>query len=216
MRAPRVLLAVAVAGTIGLAAAAPAPAELGGPAAAGPARSRPAVRPTVTAPAATAAATSVTLGQTAGSGVPCGKAHSGLQTAVSSGPSYTAPFAGVITSFSYHAGTEPGQVRALLFVPTSSTDYQLVAKSAVETAAASVLSTFPTRLPVPAGAILGSQIFSGAMLCAISGVAGDRAKFDPFNPTPRSRSVPRASSPITAGTRLPSLSPTPTATASAT
>ena len=46
-----------------------------------------------------------------------------------------------------------------------------------------MLNTFPTRLPVPAGVILGSKMFSGSMVCGFTtGVAGDTLKYDIFDP----------------------------------
>ncbi len=182
-------MAVAVAATIGLATAAPAPAEHARSSA-----SRSGALPLVLASAA-AAPTSVTLGQTSGTGpIGCSTTYSGVQSTVAGPPSYTTPSAGVITSFSHQSDADPGQIRALLYVPTSPTTYQIVAKSAVETITVSALNTFLTRIPVPAGVTLGSQMFSGAMVCGFTtGVAGDAFKYGIVNPDVTDVFTPAAS-----------------------
>ena len=187
MNRVRVLLAVAAAATVGLATAAPAPAGAGHSTAA-----RPAAAP-ITVPSLATAPTSVTIGQTTGSQIGCGVAYTGLQSATGGAPSYTTPFAGVITSFSHQPDADPGQIRALLFVTENSTNYQVVAKSALVAITPSVLNTFPTRLPVPAGAVLGSQMTSGLMACALGGGPGDTIKYGSFDPDTSSSFTPTTS-----------------------
>jgi hypothetical protein len=55
--------------------------------------------------------------------------------------------------------------------------------STLQTATASTLNTFPTRIPVPAGALLGGQVSSGSMQCIFSAVSsGDEFKAGAFDP----------------------------------
>jgi hypothetical protein len=187
VKAVRLVVAVAVVGTIGLATVSPAPAVNGH-------ASRAAAQPNQVATAALAP-TSVILGQTSGvAPIGCATTYSGVQTTVAGPPSYVTPFAGVITSFSHRSDADPGQIRALVYVPTSPNTYQVLAKSAVETIAADVLNTFQTRLAVPAGALLGSQMFSGSMVCGFTtGVAGDAFKYGSFDPDTASVFTPVAS-----------------------
>jgi hypothetical protein len=110
----------------------------------------------------------------------------GVQSTVGGQPSYTTPFAGVVTRFSYRANATPGQVRALFFKPsTTPGNWTLLAKTALATA--SHQNAFPTRISVPAGAVLGIQTTVGGMNCLGPGVAGDTASysssFDPDTST---------------------------------
>ena len=126
--------------------------------------------PSVTTPKA---ATSTTIGQT-GTGAGCGAISlTTIQTATAGSPVYTTP-AGVITSFSYQGNATPGQVQAVLYGPeTSPGNRTLVAKSAKATSAASVLNTFPTRVPVTAGLTLGVWTQSD-MACTFPAAVGDQ------------------------------------------
>ena len=160
----RVLLAAAAVATA-LAVAAPAPA--GQP-------SRPAQR----------AGASQTIGQTSGTPtLGCPGYLTAVQHTTGTNPSYQASTPGVVTSFSYQSDADPGQVRALLFTQTAANTFQMVGKSAFQTVAPNTVNTFLTRLPVPAGALLGGQVTSSAMQCASTAVSsGDEFKAGPFDP----------------------------------
>jgi len=174
MNARRLLLAALASMTV-VATGAPAPAQHG------PASPSRASAPTPT---------SVALGQT-GLGVTCGDKYTGVQTSVGGAPAYTTPSAGVITSFAYQADGDPGQIRALFFVPASPTSYQVVAKSPLHGIVLNSLNTFSTRLPVPAGAVLGSQMSSANMVCGAGGaVPGDSFAFGTFDPDSSSTFTP--------------------------
>jgi hypothetical protein len=129
-------------------------------------------------------ATAQTIGQSSGpSAGGCPANLTVVQHTTVTSPSYEVSTAGVVTSFSYLSNGVAGQVRALLFTKTATNTFQLVGKSALQTAAASTLNTFPTRIPVPAGALLGGQVSSSAMQCAFSAVtSGDEFKAGAFDP----------------------------------
>ena len=82
----------------------------------------------------------------------------------------------MVTSFSYLADGGAGEVRALLFTRITPTTFQLVGKSALRTVTTNQLNTFPTRIPVPTGALLGSQLTSSDMRCAVTA----SSSFDEF------------------------------------
>ena len=127
--------------------------------------------------------TSQVIGQTAGAtSSPCGANQVGVQHTTSSTPAYETP-AGVITSFSYLADANVGQVRALVFTKTASHTFHLVGKSELRAVQADTLNTFPARIPVPAGAVLGSQVTSAAMRCRIPAItSGDEIEFGTYDP----------------------------------
>lgn len=130
------------------------------------------------------AATSQVIGQSSGpSAGGCPANLTVVQHTTVTNPSYEVGAPGVVTSFSYGANAVSGQVRALLFTKTATNTFQLVGKSALQTVAANTVSTFPTRIPVPAGTLLGGQVTSGAMQCAFSAVtSGDEFKAGAFDP----------------------------------
>jgi hypothetical protein len=103
----------------------------------------------------------------------CGPDTTYIQT-VSPGPQYSAPFSGVITSWSFQPGavvpttiklkvgrTAPGADL------TNSTNIMIVGESATETPSGTGLNTFPTRIPVQAGDHIGDYITgTGNVNCA--------------------------------------------------
>jgi hypothetical protein len=74
------------------------------------------------------------------------------------GPSYAAPSAGVITSWSFLADATPPQLKLKLVRPAGGNQYTTVGDSQVQAPAPNVVSAFPTRIPVQAGDILGLNI----------------------------------------------------------
>ena len=98
-------------------------------------------------------------------------------------PSYTTPFAGVITSYSVRA-SGAGLVRLVVFGPSATAGHRtVVAMSAQNAVAANTsVNTFKTRVPVAAGLSIGLNNSAGSMICWGAGVAGDqvsRANVDP-------------------------------------
>ena len=171
----RHLALVTLVCTTGLALAAPATAELGRPAAA-------------------RAGTSQTLGQTAGTCVGCPPVLTAVQHTTGTSPAYQASAAGVVTSFSYLADGNAGTVRALVFTRTTSNSFQLVGKSTTQAVAAGTLNTFPTRIPVPAGALLGRPLSSTSMRCFLQATASfDEVKTGVFDPDTSSTMATTAS-----------------------
>ena len=133
----------------GLVGAAPADAGPGGASSA----SEPAAR----------AATSVTLGQAGGTLTVCGggavPAGVVLDAGGAGSPSYTAPTAGVLTSFTTVTNAKSGQVRAVVLGPGTTPDRLLVAaKGPKQTVALSRSNTFPLRLRMQAGQKLGPRL----------------------------------------------------------
>lgn len=125
-----------------------------------------------------------TIGQSSGTlAAGCPANLTVVQHTTGTTPSYEVGAAGVVTSFAYLSNAVSGQVRALLFTKTATNTFQLVGKSALQTVAANTLNTFPTRIPVPAGALLGGQVTSSAMACVFPAVSsGDEYKAGAFDP----------------------------------
>jgi hypothetical protein len=111
----------------------------------------------------------------AGSAFNCGDL-TGVQTASGTGaPTFTVPTDGVVTAFSHNANSGTGSVRGVLFRATGvPADKLIVGKSALVPIVPSTLMTFPARIPVRAGDLLGIQVKNSVGTgCAFPGVAGD-------------------------------------------
>jgi len=81
-----------------------------------------------------------------------------LQTGGASGVPYAAPSDGVLTTWSFEAGAQQTMITLRVFRPTAIPHQYTVIADASELktiAASSGLSTFPTRIPVRAGDIVG-------------------------------------------------------------
>jgi hypothetical protein len=133
------------------------------------------------------AATAVTLGQAGGTLAVCnGTVPSALvlDAAGAGTPSYTAPSAGVLTSFTTVTNNKTGQVRAVVLGPGTTPDRLLVAaKGPKQTVQLSRSNTFPLRLRIQAGQKIALGYTASGMACASSGVAGDVSKAAaPFDP----------------------------------
>jgi hypothetical protein len=103
------------------------------------------------------------IGQTA-QPTECSDANFGSQVQLSAtGPSYTVPVDGTITSWSA-ASNEPGvQTKLLVLQPVSGTTFNVVAKSDFGTFSSPGVQAFPTQIPVHAGEVIGDW----GKLCAI-------------------------------------------------
>ena len=137
------------------------------PAAAGDGAAR-AATPVTNEPASP---TSIAIGRTNpsnASGATCGPAIQViLQESATAPTTYTAPTPGVLTSYSHNARTGfTGNLRLLAFTPQGPGAFAQVGKSGFNLIAAGVLNTFPVRVPVPAGAVLGLQADNPDLLCA--------------------------------------------------
>lgn len=78
-----------------------------------------------------------------------------LQSVSPPDDSYAARFAGVITSWSYQASAGPVQLKLKVGRNAGVNSFTIVGESAVQIAAADSLNTFPTRIPVQAGDVIG-------------------------------------------------------------
>lgn len=120
----------------------------------------------------------VTIGATGGNGAAdCPPDYTWAQdsTAVGS-PTYSVPAGGgVITSWSHDRGpaSATAQLRLKVFRKTAPNTYLTVGQSDFETLAAPGVNTFPTRVTVQGGDILGFRITTDAISCRRSGSTGD-------------------------------------------
>ena len=74
----------------------------------------------------------------------------------SPGGQYAAPFSGVITSWSFQAGPDPPELNFKAARHAGGDNFTIVGESGLETGIiANALNTFPTRIPVQAGDVIG-------------------------------------------------------------
>jgi hypothetical protein len=106
-----------------------------------------------------------------GSAVLCGSSHTLVQRAAT--VSYTTPYAGVITSFAHAAGVTPAQIRLLALQPVGADYYLLSGSSGWHPLTPGTINTFQTRVPVPAGALLGIRASADGVVCATDSTAGN-------------------------------------------
>ena len=98
-----------------------------------------------------------------------------LNTATAGPPTYAVPAGGgIITAWSWRTGADsPGSGKLLVLKPTAPPSYTVVAKSAQQTfSGVNQVNTFPTRIPVSAGDLIGFRT-GGAMRCGFTSAAGD-------------------------------------------
>jgi hypothetical protein len=109
--------------------------------------------------APTTASAATTLGQTFNDLGSCSP-ETYIQTASPPGrPSYTAPFDGVITQWSYESdSTPPPTVKLKVARDFGGGTLQIVAESAAELIAPSSVNTYQSRISMPAGTDLGEYI----------------------------------------------------------
>lgn len=110
-------------------------------------------------PATSTAAT--TLGSTSVPSAPtCGQTLQTLVQVTSPGSMYTVPTPGVITSWSHQAASAPATTMRLRVVrptPTAGT-YTTVGLSTAQVPVANQLTSFPSRIPVAAGDLIGFSV----------------------------------------------------------
>jgi len=112
---------------------------------------------------AAAPAPAATLGQLAAGpeAVPCTNVTRVQDSAATN--SYTAPAAGVITSWSTRAGAIAGQMRLKVMRRTADpAQFAVVGESGLETLSPASVNTFSTSLPVQAGDLIGVRTEGGA------------------------------------------------------
>jgi hypothetical protein len=74
----------------------------------------------------------------------------------SPGGQYAVPFSGVITSWSFQAGADPPELNFKAARHASGDNFTIVGQSGLQTGIiANALNTFPTRIPVQAGDVIG-------------------------------------------------------------
>lgn len=83
---------------------------------------------------------------------------------------YAAPSAGVITAWSYEASEVPVQIQLKVGRPAGTNQFTIVGESAVETALSIPLNSFPARVPVQAGDVIGIRPVTIGLPC-IRGMA---------------------------------------------
>ena len=127
-----------------------------------------------------------TVGATGGSGMgQCIHNFTFVQAATApTSPSYLVPAGGgVITHWSHQVSdTLPtATLRLKIFRRTSSQTYRTVGHSAVETLGAPGLKSFPTRISVQAGDLLGFRTGTASSDCVRTGQTGDVVEVSLFN-----------------------------------
>jgi hypothetical protein len=78
---------------------------------------------------------------------------------------HAAPFDGVITSWSFHAGATAPQLKFKVARPVTPTSYTIVGDTGVRSTVANVLNTFPAQIPVLAGDVIGFFTVMGSHPC---------------------------------------------------
>jgi hypothetical protein len=85
----------------------------------------------------------------------------------SPGGQYAAPFAGVITSWSFHAHTVYGpELTFKVARHAGGNDFTIVGEEGPRTTTPGMLTTYPARISVQAGDVIGFRIVSGGPVCA--------------------------------------------------
>ena len=168
-------------------------------------------------PSSAGAATQI--GQTFAPATGCTDIQTQFPTATA-GASYAAPIPGVITSWSFLAGSSPAppQLKLKVARQVSGNDYTIVGESGLANPAPGVLNTFPTRIPVRVGDVIG--FYNNTDLGGRCGELGNGINFAIRHSQIRGRPARydrRRSGPAASGsTSRRCSSPMPTTTASAT
>jgi hypothetical protein len=78
---------------------------------------------------------------------------------------HRAPFDGVITSWSFHAGATAPQLKFKVGRPVAPTRYTIVGDTDMRSTAPNILNTFPAQIPVLAGDVIGFFTVTGSHPC---------------------------------------------------
>jgi len=113
------------------------------------------------AAAASPAMAATQLGETFAPTEAVGNGATVLQS-TSPGSHYAAPFAGVITSWSHRAGPATQQLKLKVGRPAGGGNFTIVGDSPYETVAPNALGSFPARIAVRPGDVIGLHAATGA------------------------------------------------------
>ena len=119
------------------------------------------------APSGASAAT--TIGQTVSPGN-CTSGPTRLQT-TSPGNLYAAPSAGVITQWSFQAGSAVPELEFKVGRPVGGNDYMIIGESPLVTPKVNILNNFSIQIPVQAGDLIGFYV-NVAGQCGLTGIPG--------------------------------------------
>jgi hypothetical protein len=125
------------------------------------------------AASAAPASAAITIGQTFTPTIDCGNPDTWTQSSSpAAGPSYAAPSAGVITSWSNQAVAVAETIKFKVARRAGGPDdFTIVGQSGVQTMTPNTLNTFPTRIPVRAGDTIGFFHSGGPCAVAATGAA---------------------------------------------
>jgi hypothetical protein len=125
------------------------------------------------AASAAPASAATTIGQTFTPTIDCGNPDTWTQSSSpTAGPSYAAPTAGVITSWSNQAVAVAETIKLKVARRAGGPDdFTIVGQSGVQTMTPNTLNTFPTRIPVRAGDTIGFFHSGGPCGVAAPGAA---------------------------------------------
>jgi len=112
-----------------------------------------------------------TVGQTFTPATPCGPATF-LQT-FSPDNQYAAPTAGVITSWRFQAASPAPQVKLKVARANGGNDFTIAGESELQTLTENTVNSFPVRLSVQAGDVLGIYTATEGAPCGIAPAAPD-------------------------------------------
>jgi hypothetical protein len=143
-----------------------------------------AISATIVALAPGQAGAATQIGQTFNATENCGEDPITLLQSGSPGGQYAAPLSGVITSWSYQAGAvAPQQLKLKVGRAAGGDSFRIVGESAVQSPTANALNTYPTRVSVEAGDVIGFFIFGVDPPCG-SAMPGYPFRFALGDPSP--------------------------------
>jgi hypothetical protein len=83
---------------------------------------------------------------------------------------YAAPFAGVLTSWSFQTNASAPQLKFKVGRPAGGNSFTIIGESGVQSTAPNALNTFPVQIPVEAGDVIGFYTVVGTAPCVRAGV----------------------------------------------
>jgi len=96
---------------------------------------------------------------------------------------YRAPFAGVLTLWSYEAdAAPPSEVKLKVARPAGGDDFAIVGESAPRAPSANALNSYPVRIPVQSGDVIGLYVSDGP--CAVHPASGYSYHYVAGDPAP--------------------------------
>ena len=129
----------------------------------------------------------VTVGATFTPDLGCGSPNATLQ-AVSPNGQYAAPSAGVLTLWSFQADASPPQLKFKVGRSVGGSGFTIVGDSPRQTMTPNVLNTFPIRIPVQSGDVIGyyHEGPSGGDKCVRNAAPAYSTRFVNVDPAPGS------------------------------